>query len=123
MFSKIDKKVLIILIVFLIVVLFAGFFVFKYLKEIKTTVQDSLGGTNTEESGQQDNNSELSPNEEEQSSIDTLSPQIEIESQPGLSICADKCGDGVCQASDPECKNSMNCVCPETKQDCPSDCK
>ena len=41
-----------------------------------------------------------------------------------LIICADKCGDGVCQKTDPTCeKGNLNCVCAETKQDCPQDCK
>ncbi|TSC94499.1 MAG: hypothetical protein CEN87_468 [Parcubacteria group bacterium Licking1014_1] len=99
MFSKIDKKVLITLIIVLAVILLVSFFAYKYFKEIKITVEDSAGGANIE------------------------APEIEIEPQPGLFICADKCGDGLCQTSDPECKDNMNCVCPETKEECPEDCK
>lgn len=39
-FSKIDKKILVIISVILIVVLIAGFFVYKYLKDIEKTVQN-----------------------------------------------------------------------------------
>jgi hypothetical protein len=122
MFPRIDKKFLMILIAILVVFLFAGYFVFKYTKKIETTVQDSIGGANTEESGQTDEKTEL-PLDEENAPVEILSPQIEIESQPGLFICVDKCGDKICQASDSECKDNLNCICPETKQDCPSDCQ
>ena len=41
----------------------------------------------------------------------------------GLIVCSDACGDGTCQKEDLTCeKGSLNCVCAETKQDCPSDC-
>lgn len=111
---KPDKKILIISIIILTAVLSAGFFVFKYSKEIKKSPQDSVLQENLEKEEQ---------SEEEQPSIDTESLQIETEQQTGLFICADKCGDGVCQASDSECKNNMNCVCLETKEECPQDCK
>lgn len=42
----------------------------------------------------------------------------------GLLICADQCGDGICQEKDLSCKEgNLNCICPETKDDCPKDCK
>ena len=112
-FSKIDKKILIILSVILIVVFFAGFFVYKYLKDVEKTVQNNEEEViiETSEQGQ------------EQPPVDLGSPQIEIQSQPGLTICVDKCGDDICQALDPECKDNMNCTCAETKVDCPGDCK
>lgn len=110
-FSKIDKKILIILSVILIVVLVAGFFVYKYLKDVEKIVQNNEEEviTETPEQGQ------------EQPPVDL--GNVQIETQPGLTICADKCGDGICQASDPECEDSMNCTCVETKADCPGDCK
>lgn len=126
MFLKIDKKILIILIVILVIFSVAGYFVFKYTREIRIKVQDSAGGVNTEEQGQLDENTEL-PSSEENPSVEIGSPEIELESepdsQPGILVCLDKCGDKICQESDNECKNSMNCVCPETKQDCPTDCQ
>lgn len=51
---------------------------------------------------------------------------IEIQGGGGgsLTICADKCGDNICQSTVPECKaGSPNCICVETKNDCPQDCK
>lgn len=121
--QKIDKKILIMLVVILIAVLSAGFFVFKYLKEIKTVPQDSALQESLEKEEKADEDFELLPSEEEQPSIDAGSLQIETEQQAGLFICVDKCGDNICQASDPECKNNMNCVCLETKEECPKDCK
>lgn len=59
-------------------------------------------------------------------------PQVQIEVggvgvKPGesggtLMVCQDKCGDNICQTIDPSC-TSMNCPCPETKEDCLQDCK
>ena len=50
--------------------------------------------------------------------------QIETRSKGGLHICADKCGDGVCQRVDLECsKDSVNCICQEDINECPEDCK
>lgn len=112
-FSKIDKKILIILSVILVVVLIAGFFVYKYLKDVERTVQNN----------QEEVIIETPEQEQEQSPVNLGNLQIETQPQPGLTICVDKCGDGVCQALDPECKDSMNCTCAETKVDCPGDCK
>lgn len=44
--------------------------------------------------------------------------------QGGLVICSDKCGDGICQTEDLQCQGGdLNCICSETRQDCPQDCK
>ncbi|MEK7080435.1 MAG: hypothetical protein AAB925_01205 [Patescibacteria group bacterium] len=93
-----NKKFLIAIILILAVVLVAGFFAYKYLGQVN--------------------------------SADTENLPVQIEAggtQPdggGLSICFDKCGDNVCQKTDPNCKdNSMNCICLETSQECPQDCK
>ena len=49
--------------------------------------------------------------------------EIETGSRGGLHICADKCGDCVCQQVDLECaKDSTNCVCQEDSNECPEDC-
>ncbi len=51
--------------------------------------------------------------------------QIKTEGNVGsLLICSDQCGDGICQKTDPNCKNgNLNCICPETKDNCSQDCK
>ena len=99
-----NKKLLIAIIVILAVVLVAGFFAYKYLNPADQPAEQSA----------------------EQPEI----PQAQIEvggtqkNGGGLSICLDKCGDNICQKSDPDCKaNSLNCICPETVQECPQDCK
>lgn len=38
----------------------------------------------------------------------------------GLFICADECGDGICQTD--VCTDNFNCPCLETPEDCPQDC-
>lgn len=103
-----NKKILIVFIIGLIAFTAAGFFVFKYSREVKTAVENSA---NTEE---------------EESGLEIIgSPQAEIETTQGvgLFVCVDKCGDGVCQLSDPECEDNLNCVCGETKEECPADCR
>ena len=95
-----EKKILIISIVIIIAALgAAGFFAY---------VQNSISGTDN-------------------------APQVQVQAEGAVTqsdngagmllVCVDKCGDGVCQKSDPECKDNLNCVCLETPQDCPQDCK
>jgi len=121
MFSKVDKKILLILIVVIAAVLLVGFMVYQYMVSPATKMQNSTGGAQTEVQG--------SPKE------DNNNPQVQVEvggiqaqggnGQGMLSVCLDKCGDGVCQKTDPNCgkDNNLNCICPETPQDCPEDCK
>lgn len=51
--------------------------------------------------------------------------EINNESNKGvLLICVDKCGDQICQKSDPNCDfNTLGCTCSETAEDCPQDCR
>lgn len=111
-----NKKILIIIIIVLAVVLVAGFFVFKYLSQIKgRDTQNSLGGANIENKKEEDKSNQL----------EVGGIKMETEgNKPGLIICADRCGDGVCQDKEPACKdNDLNCTCAENSQECPQDCK
>lgn len=121
MFPKIDKKILIILIIVLVIFLFAGYFVFKYTRDIRTRAEDSIGGANTEQQEQQGNKEPSL--DEENYSVEIEYPRVKTEPQSGLFICVDQCGDKICQTSDAECKDDLNCICAETKTDCPSDCQ
>jgi len=127
-----NKFFLITIIVILAVVLAAGFFGFKYLNQIKQVeTQNSLGGANIENPAEQKTNIGA-----ENQNSQTQTPQVQIqaggiqteENSGGgsLSVCLDKCGDGICQKTDSECaktNSNLNCVCAETPQDCPQDCK
>jgi hypothetical protein len=104
-FSKIDKKVLTIIII-LLVILLAIFCFYKYMANQKLDVRSTAGGVNIE-------NIE----------IEQGGAQIEGGDAGGLTICLDKCGDGLCQKTDPQCQNSLNCICPESNEDCPQDCQ
>jgi hypothetical protein len=121
--TKIDKKVLVILIVALVLVLLIGFAAYKYLTESASSVQNSVGGANTENQNPADSGKNQPEN------IPSVQVQLQAaggaEEDDGFSVCLDKCGDGQCQASDPGCdkKNNMNCICSETKEECPQDCK
>lgn len=121
---ELNKKNLIILIVILAIVLVAGFFAYKYFLGVKSENNNPADGQNQQEAGN------VPENSGEQENF----PQIELEAGGvkteggntggGLIICADKCGDGVCQKTDPSCTaGNMNCTCPETSQECPQDCK
>ena len=48
MFSKIDKKVLTILITVLVVILLGGFAIYKYMAGSVTNIKNTVGGTETE---------------------------------------------------------------------------
>jgi len=109
-----DKKVFKILIIVVVAVSLAGLGTYFYLASSGIKVKNATGGVQT-----QGNNA--------------APVQIEVggvkaggESGQGLlSVCMDKCGDDVCQKTDPNCGEggNLNCVCPETPQDCPQDCK
>ena len=44
--------------------------------------------------------------------------------QGTLIICSDTCGDGVCSNAVPVCKEGdFNCICAESHESCPVDCK
>ncbi len=120
MLLKIDKKVLLILIVVLAIIMLFGFAAYKYLSKPVAEVQNSAGGAEINEQVGQDSSSSSGGQNSE-------APDAQIETGDrggGLIICADQCGNGVCQGQDLECpKNSLNCICPETPQECPQDCK
>lgn len=119
MFTKIDKKILIISIAAIVLILLAGFLAFEYLTKPENKIENSIGGTGTEIQPDNQNSGEEVP----KIGVNVGGVQTEGGNQKGLTICSDKCGDGVCQAADPECKKDMNCICAETPQDCPQDCK
>ena len=122
MFSKIDKKVLVISIIVIIAILLVGFVVYQYIKEYSqnpSEVKNLTGGAQTEQAA-----GDISSDQ------DKNVPQIQIQAEGGtglgsLTVCSDKCGDGICQKTDPACgkDTNLNCICPETPQECPKDCK
>lgn len=134
-FSKIDKKVLFILIIIIAIILLVGFIVYQYVAggypSGRVNVQNLIGGAQTEKKS--DNTSD------DQGNPVINAPQVQIQAggvqaqgEPGgypglgtLSVCSDKCGDGVCQKTDSNCDkdNNLNCICLETPQECPQDCK
>ena len=101
----------------LIVILGIGFVVYKLtLSPVK--VQNSAGGAQTE-------NPEIqTPAAANNSPTTTIQAQAD-DSSIILSVCRDKCGDGICQKIDPNCtkEDQLNCICPETPKECPQDCK
>jgi len=118
-----NKKILIISIIVLVVVLALGFIVYKYIVSVPVEVQNVAGGAQV----QNDASDQAKP--------DASNPQIKVEAggvevspKNGggtFNICLDKCGDGICQKTDPKCGEDINlgCVCLEASQDCPQDCK
>ncbi|OGZ64579.1 MAG: hypothetical protein A3A98_03425 [Candidatus Staskawiczbacteria bacterium RIFCSPLOWO2_01_FULL_40_39] len=119
MFAKINKRVLIIGAISLVAFLAIGLAFYLYLFSAKPEAEDTNIGH--VEIPSEDEDSNASPSE---SGIEI----IEKEGSPkgGLTICADKCGNGICEnkEEDLKCKDgSPNCVCPESLQVCPQDCK
>ncbi|KKP33231.1 MAG: hypothetical protein A2312_00870 [Candidatus Staskawiczbacteria bacterium RIFOXYB2_FULL_32_9] len=117
-----NKKVLVISLVVLIIILVMGVFVFFNLKDVKAPVSNFVSEINNPENG-------ISNNVEqkvEDPKIEIGIPEIETENgknPPGLQICVDVCGDGVCQPVGTICKDNLNCPCEETKEYCPQDCR
>ena len=112
-FLKIDRRILIAIGIVLIVALIAGFLVYRYSRDIGETAQNNGSEIIIETPGEQI----ITPSENAQTE-----PQPDLPVQPGLTVCADKCGDGICQPAGTICQDSLNCVCAETRADCPSDC-
>jgi hypothetical protein len=109
-----NKKFLIASIIVLAVILVAGLLAYKYIG-LAPKVENSLGGAEIE-----------SPAQEQTISTPQTSTQSGTQNVGSLTICVDKCGDGACQVADTECgknDNNLNCICPESPQDCPEDCK
>lgn len=113
-FSKIDKKVLTWLLIALIGIIVIGVAAYWYLGTT-TEVQNSAGGASTE--NQSEDNSQSAPD------VQIEGVNAEGVQQGGLIICVDECGNGVCQPIDENCNTNLNCICPETAQSCPDDCK
>ena len=117
MFGNLDKKIITILFI-IVVILIGGFLLYQYSSDTESNLQNSTGGAQTEQS--QDQN------------IQTPDVQLEAQDDGGsvqgngdgvLTVCSDKCDDGACQKGDIYCTDNLNCVCPETPESCPQDCK
>lgn len=115
-----DKKKIGVVIIGLVIIGVAGFLAYKYLSLPGIRNQNLTGGpaqtsSETPVASPQNSGNMVTP-------LPSLS--VEANGSGGIfTICSDKCGDGICQKKDPECKDNMNCICPETKDDCPQDCK
>lgn len=112
-----NKKALFGIIIF---ILLGGVGFLAYQYAASNLAQENIPSQNTSENGQPSNSQAPQENE----SADDFGAQVEYIGEPGgLTICSDKCGDGICQVeSEKKCAN-LNCVCQEDKQECPQDCK
>ena len=123
-FSKIDKEVLITLAVVILAILLISFIVYHYIAGSAVKVQNVTNGAQSENNSNTNKPTVNLPQVE----IPEGGVQIQAQGDTGggtLSVCVDKCGDGVCQTSDPNCgkNNNLACICLEDKQECPQDCK
>ena len=120
MFSKIDKKLLFICAGLLTLILLGGFLVFKYIARNEVNIKNVSNGIQTETAETPQNKAG-----EGEKQIQNQPAQIQgvkVEGDiGGLLVCADQCGDGICQAGQKEC-NNLNCICYEDKNECPQDC-
>lgn len=116
-----ERKNLIILIIALVVILSLGFMAYKYASGFGAKVENLKGRAQI-----QNNSSNNSSANNQQAQVEVGGVQAQGEGGFGtLSVCVDKCGDGICQKTDSTCgkDNNLNCICPETHQGCPHDCK
>ncbi len=114
MFSKIDKKVLVIAAVVLALVALAGIGIYRQFMQNQVDIQNFAGGASTQNPDQN--------SDDGQAQIELIT--TDQPNSGGLTICKDECGNGTCQIEDPDCPEepSMNCICSETKENCPADC-
>lgn len=122
MFLRIDKKVLITVVIILTLVLVGGFVFYQYSvnsgskTEILQEEKASLDSTETL-------NQKESPKTSDQVQMQRIQTQ-ETNTGGALVVCSDKCGDGICQGLDVSCQEgNLNCICQEDLQECPQDCK
>lgn len=116
-----DKKIVIISIVVLILALVTAFLGYRYFMPKETENVDSF--INNVPADQQTNQTETA---EDMPGVEVGGGGITVEGYTdggGLTICADKCGDGICQKTNTECSDkNLNCVCVEVPEECPQDC-
>ena len=128
MFTKIDKKILAVSAILLILIFIAGLALYGYIinrnDKIKmpadenTAVETSTMTENIPDIKFQNGSIQM------QDSSDPKGIPSEQAEEPTLTVCVDKCGDGICQKKNLDCKDSnLNCVCQEMVSDCPQDCK
>jgi flagellar basal body-associated protein FliL len=107
-----NKKNLLVSIILILAILVAGILGYMYFKNNKTNIQNSFGGIETK----------LEEIKTEPVEPANNQPDPE-ELKPGLYVCQDQCGNGICQPAGTACKGELSCPCAETKEDCPQDCK
>ena len=122
-FSKLDKKALIIVIIVIIVILVGVFVFYRYVNSPALDVQNSIGGAQTEGNLSLGTTGDIP--EVQMQANGTQTKPSEPSEEGVFSICLDKCGDDFCQQTDPDCGvvENRNCICQEDPQDCPQDCK
>ena len=114
-----DKKLLISIIVLAILVV-GGIWAYMYFND-----QPTLAPQNQEQSF---DSAQDEPNNQNSNPLQNGGIEIETGNgnSGGLTICSDKCGDGICQDTQEEltCKSgNPNCICKESVSECPQDCK
>ena len=117
----------VIIIIAVIAVLAVGVFAYRYFTApaSNTLNTSSTPPSSAEQSAGQPSSSSNSAGVGTQVELQTQGVKAQSANGGGtLSICLDKCGDGICQAQDTTCKSGdLNCICPETHASCPADCK
>lgn len=113
-FSKIDRKVLIVLVIILIMALVAGILSYRYLKQVREEIKQKET-EKIEGAGWQTGILEIQNEPDSQVSGDS-------DDNSFITICVDKCGDNFCQTVDSISSNDSNLPCSETPETCPKDC-
>jgi len=106
--------------VIILVFIFYGVFLgYKNLSQKEPSgrdIEESAPQEQPEISSPEEDNNSISGQEEEPNN----NSRGEEQKSGGLFICADKCGDNICQSE--VCTDDMNCPCIEDEKICPQDC-
>jgi|SRR3989344_4850200 len=113
-----NKKVIIAVVVVVVLLLALGVAGYQSLYNQNTNTESPQ---NRDQPVAPENSQDTKP--EESPTGDAPDIQINQGAQGGLTICSDKCGDGVCQPEAEIKCDGPNCVCKENKQECSQDCK
>ena len=109
--------------IILVVLVLGGLAFYQY--SVSNTQQQKSSDSNQQNTDQEDNNTaEVQIEGIEFNGSDTSGGEGDSGPQGGLIVCVYKCGDGICQKDNVSCDaNDMNCICQESIQECPQDCK
>src|SRR5437879_6390023 len=111
MFTKIDKRILIAAVSFLVLLLLLGIALYGYMLKLNAS-QTNAPASKIQSPADKTVSQDSSTPQENKPNVELKNGGVEAQGTgvSGITICSDKCGDGVCQTTDLKCDNGkLNC--------------